>query len=148
MFTSELENAKKYLYFVLPSNRYPYIDSYSDPFFIPCFIHLAHGGYCTAIVFNGIDSVFITTCFHITAQFQILSLKVRNVLSNAVDRTTIIDARENQRVRKELFECIAKQVAILETNELFVMIFRWIILGHFISVALIIGIGSINLLLV
>lgn len=62
--------------------------------------------------------------------------------------TTAINAEDNQRVRDELMDCVATQVNVLETNELFVSVFMWIILVHFISVALIIGIGSINLLLV
>lgn len=69
-------------------------------------------------------------------------------IMQSIDGFTIIDAEQNQQIRSQLMRCIATQVNVLETAELFVMVFKWIILIHFISVAVIIGIGSINLLLV
>lgn len=65
-----------------------------------------------------------------------------------LDEATAINTKDNQRIRDELMDCVATQVNVLETNELFVSVFMWIILAHFISVALIIGIASINFLLV
>lgn len=126
---------------------YPYIDSSSDRSFIPCYIHLTHGGYCTAIVFNGIDSVFITVCFHISAQFQILAQQIQDTFEK-INNTTVVNANQNYKLRCELTKYVAKQVKIMEIVILFVTVFKWIILIHFISVAVIIGIGSINLLLV
>lgn len=128
-------------------SSYPYIDPSSNRSFIPCYIHLTHGGYCTAIVFNGIDSVFITACFHISAQFQILTQQIQNIFEE-VDSKTVINAKQNYKIRCELIKSVAKQVKIMEVVILFVRVFKWIILIHFISVAVIIGIGSINLLLV
>lgn len=126
---------------------YPFIDHYSNYFFLPCYIHLSHGGYCTAIVFNGIDSVFITTCFHISAQFQIITMKIRKAFK-APEQDDTFTVAENQTIRKSLIDVIEEQNQLFDLTDLFIEVFSFIILMHFTSVALIIGIGSIDFLMV
>lgn len=128
--------------------RYPFIDSYSDRLFLPCYIHLTHGGYCTAFVFNGIDSIFITACFHISAQFQINAMKIRSIFIRQTKGSISLMTSENRKIRDNLIEVIEEQVKLFELTDLFINVFTWIILMHFISVAIIIGVGSINLLTV
>lgn len=127
-------------------HSYPFMDHYSDNLFLPCYIHLSHGGYCTAIVFNGIDSIFITACFHISAQFQIITLKIRNAFMKSVNEKYTSD--ENNIIRKKLITAIEEQNDLFELVDLFIEVFGFIILMHFTSVALIIGFGSIELLMV
>lgn len=128
-------------------HSYPFIDSYSDNWFLPCYIHLTHGGYCTAFVFNGIDSIFITTCFHISAQFQIKSMRIQNIFKR-LKHDGPFTAIANKSIRVNLIEVVEEQIQLFDLTDLFINVFTWIILMHFISVALIIGVGSINLLMV
>ncbi|XP_031636522.1 odorant receptor 24a [Contarinia nasturtii] len=125
---------------------YPFIDQYTDKTFLPCFLHLSHGGYCTAIGFNGVDSIFITACFHIAAQFQLNAMKIRNIF-NQVASNGILTKNQNQQLRNKLIDAIAEQVKLFELIDLFIKVFTSIILLHFISVAVIIGIGSIDFLI-
>ncbi|XP_031633877.1 odorant receptor 22c-like [Contarinia nasturtii] len=124
---------------------YPFIDQYSDKYFLACYIHLTYGGYCTATVFNGIDSVFITACFHIAAQFKLITMKIRNSLGNT-QQNHPFSAAKNREVRHKLIAAINEQIKLFDVIDLFIKAFTLIIMMHFISVALIIGIGSINLL--
>lgn len=55
---------------------------------------------------------------------------------------------ENQRIRQQLIEAIEEQIKLFAVTDLFIKVFTAIILMHFTSVALIIGIGSIDLLMV
>lgn len=132
------------------SPSYPFIDQYSDRYFVACYIHLSHAGYCTAFVFNGIDSIFLTTCFHISAQFQIISNCIRNAfrIRENDDNSSPFTVAENRSIRQQLIDAIEKHVFIIEVTDLFTEVYTAIILMHFLSVAVIIGIGSINLLVV
>lgn len=128
---------------------YPYIDQYSDNFFLACYIHLTHSGYCTAIVFNGIDSIFITTCFHISAQFQIITNRFQSLFKLSPNQNEkMFNKTENLRMYDGFIEIVAKQNKIIEVTEIFVEVYTAIILMHFLSVAAIIGMGSITLILV
>lgn len=129
-----------------------------------------HGGYCTAIVFivwktvfrllkrlvtvffvcfapQGIDSIFMTTCFHISTQFKIISLRIENAFAELADKHYLTPA-QNELMRQRLRDIVISQTKLMEITESFIRVFTGIILVHFISVALIIGIGSINLLTV
>lgn len=125
---------------------YPYIDQLSDNAFLPCYIHLTHGGFCTAIGFNGVDSIFITACFHIAAQFQLITMNIRNLLNQP--KRVRYTASENKRIRLALIEIMQDQIKLFELSDLFIRVFTSIVIMHFVSVALIIGIGSIDLLMV
>lgn len=109
---------------------------------------MAHGGYCTAIVFNGVDSIFITACFHISVQFQIKAMQIQNIFDEQPKNGALFTALQNRTIRKHLIEVIEEQIQLFDLTDLFINVFTWIILIHFISVALIIGMGSINLLMV
>lgn len=126
---------------------YPFIDHYSDHLFLPFYIQLTHGGYCTAIVFNGIDSIFITTCFHISAQFQLITLRIRSIFKRSQSNDSIT-ITENLEIRQSFINCIEEQIQLFDLTDLFIEVFAFIILMHFTSVALIIGMGSINLMVV
>lgn len=132
--------------FFLHLKSYPYIDQYSDDAFLPCYIHLSHGGYCTAIGFNGIDSIFITACFHIAAQFQLATMKIQSSLK--LPTLKPLNASENAKIRRILIDVIEDQVKLFDLTDLFIKVFNSIILMHFISVAIIIGIGSMDLFMV
>lgn len=112
-----------------------------------CYIHLSYGGYCTATVFNGIDSIFITACFHIAAQFRIITLKIENILKKS-DPSIRFTAVENREIRHGLIDIMNDQIKLFELSDLLIESFTAIILMHFISVAFIIGIGSISVLMV
>lgn len=128
-------------------NSYPFIDQYTDKTFLPCYIHLSHGGYCTAIGFNGVDSIFITACFHIAAQFQLITMRFQKVFTEVAQRGHLTK-EENQRWRQVLIEAMEDQIKLFELIDLFIKVFMLIILMHFVSVAVIIGIGSIDFLMV
>lgn len=56
--------------------------------------------------------------------------------------------KENQRWRQKLIEAMEDQIKLFELIDLFIKVFMLIILMHFVSVAVIIGIGSIDFLMV
>lgn len=114
---------------------------------MPCYIHLSHGGYCTAIGFNGVDSIFITACFHIAAQFQLTTMKFQNAFKRFMQKGPLTPT-ENQQIRTKLIEAVEYQIKLFELTDLFIKVFTVIILMHFTSVAVIIGIGSIDFLMV
>ncbi|XP_055301169.1 odorant receptor 22c [Sitodiplosis mosellana] len=126
---------------------YPFISQYTDKTFLPCYIHLSHGGYCTAIGFNGVDSIFITACFHIAAQFQLITMKFQNAFKQLGRGGRPLTPTENQQWRRTVIEAMEDQIRLFELTNLFIKVFTSIILMHFISVALIIGIGSIDFLI-
>lgn len=126
---------------------YPYIDHYSDTLFVPFYIHLSHGGYCTAIIFNGIDSVFIAACFHFATQMQLITMKIRNAFNHS-KYVGMLTAIENQRIRQDLIVVIEEQNNLYDLIDLFIEVFTPIILMHFISTAIVIGIGSIDVIMV
>lgn len=142
-FSSFHEAIFKILFFVVVIDKsYPFIDSYSDDFFLWCYIHLSHGGYCTAIVFIGIDSMFLTTCFHLSAQFRILTMDM-DELFNDMCKTKYLTPGENAIMNQRLKEFVIRQTRLIKICRHFIRIFTAAILVHFISVAVIIGIGSI-----
>lgn len=55
---------------------------------------------------------------------------------------------ENLEIRQSLINCIEEQIQLFDLTDLFIEVFAFIILMHFTSVALIIGMGSINLMVV
>lgn len=114
---------------------------------MPCYIHLTHGGYCTAFGFNGVDSIFITACFHIAAQFELVSMKFEKVFTDVAQKGHSKNV-DNQRWRYQLIEAMEYQIKLFDLTDLFIKVFMLIILMHFTSVAVIIGIGSIDFLMV
>lgn len=67
----------EYYFFIV--RRYPFLDAYSDINYVWCYIHLSHGGLCTATAFVGMDGLFINICNHIAAQFRIIGIDVENL---------------------------------------------------------------------
>lgn len=55
---------------------------------------------------------------------------------------------ENQQLRCKFIEAMEDQIKLFELTDLFIEVFSSIILMHFTSVAVIIGIGSIDFLIV
>lgn len=70
---------RKYLRLFLFVRRYPFLDAYSDSNYVWCYIHLSHGGLCTATAFVGMDGLFINACNHISGQFQIIGTDIENL---------------------------------------------------------------------
>lgn len=99
-------------------------------------------------MFNGIDSIFITACCHIAAQFQIITMKIQNVLTKSDSSEASLPEMENREIRRKLIAIINEQIKLFEVTDMLIKVFTAIILMHFITVALIIGIGSINFLMV
>lgn len=143
-FISHLNIEHLFHFFYL---SYPFISQYTDRTFLPCYIHLTHGGYCTAFGFNGVDSIFITACFHIAAQFQLTTIKFKKTFEQ-LGQNGPFTPTENQQLRCQFIEAMEDQIKLFELTDLFIEVFTSIILMHFISVAVIIGIGSIDFLIV
>lgn len=72
-------------------------------------------------------------------------MKIRNALEKP-KRERSYTAAENREIRQKLIGAIHEQIKLYDVIDLFIKAFTVIILMHFISVALIIGIGSINLM--
>lgn len=70
---------------------YPFLDAYSQPSYIWCYIHLSHGGLCTATAFSAMDGLFINACNHISAQFRIIGIDVKNLTADIRGRPISLD---------------------------------------------------------
>lgn len=92
------------------------------------------------------DSIFITACFHIAAQFQLIRMNIEMILKQP--KCVPFTNTENKGIRQALIETMQDQIKLFELSDLFIKVFTSIIIMHFVSVALIIGIGSIDLLMV
>lgn len=75
-------------------------------------------------------------------------MKIRGIFIRQTKGRISPMTSENGKIRDNLIEVIEEQVKLFELTDLFINVFTWIILMHFISVAIIIGVGSINLLTV
>lgn len=75
-------------------------------------------------------------------------MKIRGIFIRQTKGSISLMTSENRKIRDNLIEVIEEQVKLFELTDLFINVFTWIILMHFISVAIIIGVGSINLLTV
>lgn len=69
-------------------------------------------------------------------------------MQNTLNQHQLFTASQNANIRRKLVEIMHDQIRLFELTDLFITVFNSIILMHFISVALIIGIGSIDLLMV
>lgn len=110
---------------------------------MPCYLHTTAGAYITTFAFPGVDGIFIVTCSHIATQFWLLSRQFHR----AFDRADAV-ADRNYRIGKRLIECIQDQRKLFDIVDDFVDAFAMITLIHFISTATVIGLASINLLIV
>ena len=75
-------------------------------------------------------------------------MKIQNAFKQLRRDGRPLTPTENQQLRRTLIEAMEDQIKLIELTDLFIKVFTWIIMMHFISVAVIIGIGSINLLVV
>lgn len=74
-------------------------------------------------------------------------MKIRDVF-NQMANNDVLTKNQNQQLRKKLIDAIEEQIKLFEITDLFIKVFTSIILMHFVSVAVIIGIGSIDFLIV
>lgn len=74
-------------------------------------------------------------------------MKIRKAFEQPEQDDTFTVAN-NQNIRTNLIDAIEAQNQLFELTDLFIDVFSFIILMHFTSVALIIGIGSIDFLMV
>lgn len=74
-------------------------------------------------------------------------MKFQNAFKHLA-RDVTLSPTQNQQIRYKLIDVMEDQIKLFELTNLFIKVFTWIILMHFISVAVIIGIGSIDFLIV
>lgn len=75
-------------------------------------------------------------------------MKIQNAFKQLRRDGQPLRPTDNQQLRRILVEAMEDQIKLIELTDLFIKVFTWIIMMHFISVAVIIGIGSIDFLIV
>lgn len=78
---------------------------------------------------------------------QLITMKMQNAF-NLSKRCGMYTVIENQQIRRDLIVVIEDQNNLFDLIDLFIEVFTPIILFHFISVAIVIGIGSIDVIMV
>lgn len=98
----------------------------------------------------GVDGLFVGFCLHLSCHFKVIAMEVMDLDKFIADPdgTAKCSAAENGQIEKAITAIVERHVEILLLTKKISEIFKFIVFIHFFAAAIVIGMTSINFLLV
>ncbi|KAL5279392.1 Or22c family protein [Megaselia abdita] len=112
------------------------------------FCLVGYSGWSTVYTFVGVDSFFVTFCLYMSALFRFIQYDVEKALSDLPQNDfQVLNYRQRQHYKKKLAKIIENHNDVIHLSSDFSSLFAVIVLGHFLSAALILCVSIMVLLL-
>lgn len=110
---------------------------------------MGYSGWSTVYTFVGVDSFFVTFCLYTSALFRNIQYDIKKALSDLPQSDfQLLSFRQKCHYQKKLAKIIENHNDVINLSQEFSSQFAVIVLGHFLSAALILCISIMVLLLV
>lgn len=110
---------------------------------------VGYTGYATIYTFSGVDSFFVTFCLYLSAVFKSIQYDIKKALSDLPQNDSEILSLSKQKLyKKRLAKIIQTHNDVIDLSQEFSSLFSLIVLGHFVSAALVLCISVMLFMLV
>lgn len=113
------------------------------------YMAVAYTGWATTYTFTGVDSFFVTFCLYLSALFRTIQYDIKKALSDLPRGDfSVLSRQQKEAYKKRLIKIIENHNDVIEVSQQYSSLFAFIVLGHFVSAALVLCLSIMVLMLV
>lgn len=110
---------------------------------------IGYTGYATVFTFTGADSFFVTFSLYLSALFKSIQYDIQRALSDLPQNDSeVLSLSQRKLYQNRLSKIIQNHKDVIDLSQEFASLFAIIVLGHFVSAALVLCISVMLFMLV